>query len=208
VYLTLHASILAVEELAKALAAQLNAPPTAAERHLAELGFLASLVQAAPLLNGEIPMSSGSAMTRCAEWSRPATPRSALLVERYGAWVVACRAASGLLPDGRNRGTAAPFPSWVRGQRKEDPYTKQEVAAAVLECQREYGRPVSSHEFMKWRHQRSTNLRARGRRPRLPTQCAIYRVFGVKSRKDRGGWRKILHEIERGLPARATAVSP
>jgi hypothetical protein len=192
------ASILAVDELAKALSAQLNAPPTPAERHLGELGFLASLVQAEPLLNGEIPYVERKRYDELRAMVTPPATRSALLVERYGSWVAACRAASGLLPDGRNRGPAAPFPSWSGGRPKEKPYTKREVIAVILQCQKEYGRAVSSHEYLNWRHRRSTTLRTRGLRSRLPTQDAIYRVFGLQGKaKGRGRWRTIMEEVER-----------
>jgi hypothetical protein len=95
-------------ELERAVRLTLNSPPGPAERRLAELGFLASLLN-------EIAPRHGLGFALLArkryDELRPATETSsAVLVRRYGSWTAACYAAFGLQPEGRWLGPGRPGP--------------------------------------------------------------------------------------------------
>lgn len=113
------------------------------------------------------------------------------LVERYGSWLGACRAAYGLQPDGRHTG---PGRSWARpaildnGRRL---YTVNDCLAAIRACATALQRLPTTTDYVSWRAARlSARPTADRRRLGLPTidtinaHCGPWRDAISKARID------------------------
>jgi hypothetical protein len=161
-------------ELDRAIGLTLAPPPTPAGRRLAELGFLASILNQIRARPGV-----GFAVVERKKYDkiRPAAaPSSAILVRRYGSWYGACYAAYGLQSDGRWTGPGRPWPSsW--GLPAMKPYTREEVLAALRQCQLELGRRPSVPVFTRWTREKRRDARARGATIRLPSPSVVYRYW-------------------------------
>jgi hypothetical protein len=178
-----HLSSAGVREIGRALHAKLNAPPTPAERRIAELRYLTALLEEVPQYPGRPPYVPRTVYDqRRTEGVRHAPP-SARLTERYGSWPRACRAAWGLLQDGRYWGDDQPWPHVGGGTV----YTHDEVAAGVRECADVIGRIPSSWEYHTWGINRRARARARGEPCRIATYITVLRVL-APDRSNRNGW--------------------
>jgi len=173
----------ALREVARAMRLTLFPTPTPAERRVAELGFLATLLNARTPEPGwsfsRVPRQTYDAL-------RPTTaPRSARLVERYGSWIAACYHASGLQPDGTWTSPHQPWQKISTGARR---YELWELLAALQECRRETGRRPSSRLYIRWSAEKRKQARRAGRHGRIPCHTVIYAFFpGGK-----GGWNAAL----------------
>jgi hypothetical protein len=144
---------------------------TPVERRVRRLGFLARMIK-----------NTGSAQPPRIEYDeqRPAgTPSGQELVYEYGSWRKACRAADGLLPDGRI--LRASGDTAVRGARigrKTEAYTRNEITNAIRRCALATGRKPTSLAYERWREREIAAAKRTGRdRPRLPTLVSIARTF-------------------------------
>jgi hypothetical protein len=177
-------------ELERAVRLTRNSPPSPAERRLAELGILALL------LNEIAPRQAlGFALLARKQYDelRPATgTSSAALVRRYGSWNAACYAAFGLQPEGRWLGPGRPWPS-QHGSPSVKPYSREEVLAALRQCQRELGRRPSVPVFTRWTREKRRDARQRGAAARLPGPSTVYRYYPSL----RGGWTAALRAAGR-----------
>jgi hypothetical protein len=174
-------------ELARAVRLTLDPPPSPAKRRLAELGFLASLLNATPPQRGR-----GFAVLERRQYDklRPTSATSsAALVRRYGSWHAACYAAYGLSTDGRWLGRGRPWPS-SRGRPGVEPYKREEVLAALQQCQRELGRRPSVTVFTRWSREKRRDARKRGAAARVPGPAVVYRYYP----SERGGWIAALRD--------------
>jgi hypothetical protein len=174
-------------ELERAIRLTLEPPARPAERRLAELGFLASILNGTPL-----PKGLGFALVERKQYDKlrlPTATSSAVLVRRYGSWNAACYAAHGLQPDGRWLGPGCPRPS-SRGSSGGKPYTRKEVLAALRQCQHELGCRPSGQVFTRWARERRRDARQRGAAARYPGPGVVYRYYPSV----RGGWTAALRD--------------
>jgi len=180
-------------EIQKVLAAELQPPPTALQQRLAELSFLSSLIDG--------PASDGGEFLQCAREEydrlRPATaPASRRLVEMYGSWPRACRAAYGLQADGTTTGPGRPWPVAGRGQPRARWYTREEVLAAVRRCAQELREAgittaPTSWQYDEWVRRHKLEATRRGQTLRLPYAHTVYRRF-PKRRAGLTRWQVVL----------------
>ena len=178
----------AILELERALRLRLQPTQSKAEQRVELLGFLAELL-AQPLTDST--RSTGRVSRRHYEQERPeSAPQAQRLVELFGSWQRACRAANGLLPDGRWTGRANPWAQPVRGRPRAKPYTKDEVRAALRACALELGRRPTFTDYDRWREEkRKHGDRVEGHRTRrLPPQRTIYRLYPTGANR----WRLAL----------------
>jgi hypothetical protein len=147
----------AVIEIARALHARLHPGPTAANRRVKELGFLGQLLNEVPQPPDRLPHISRQLYDSRREASGFKGPASTGLTERYGSWSVACRAAWGLLEDGRTIG-ANPWPR----PRRSSSYRRDEAESSVLRCAAAIGRTPSSADYHQWIIARRSRARGRG----------------------------------------------
>ena len=166
-------------EIQRLLAAELQPPPTAAEQRLAELSFLSSL------LNGPVSGRSDFLVCERLEYDRlrpPEAPSSRHLVETYGSWSRACRAAYGLQADGTTTGPGRPWAATLRGERRAQQYKRKEVIAAVQRCARELGAAgiidtPTSWQYDEWVRRHKLEAERRSQTLRLPSAKSVYRLF-------------------------------
>lgn len=180
-------------EIQRLLAAKIQPPPTAAQQRVAELSFLSSL------LDG--PVLDGSEFRQCAreEYDRlrpPEAPTSRRLVNTYGSWSRACRAAYGLQADGSSIGPGRPWPSANPGKRMGRGFTREEALDAVRLCAKELravglaGAPTS-WQYDEWVRRRRLEAERRGQMLRLPYAKSVYRRF-PKRRRGLTRWQVVL----------------
>lgn len=180
-------------EIHRLLAAELQPPPTAAQRRLAELSFLSSL------LDG--PLVDGSEFRHCErlEYDRlrpPGAPSSRHLVETYGSWPRACRAAYGLQQDGTTTGPGRPWPGALRGEPRPERFTRQEAIAAVQRCARELcaagiTNAPTSWQYDEWVRRHKLEAERRNQAVRLPSAAIVYRLFPTR-RAGLSRWQVVL----------------
>jgi hypothetical protein len=107
---------------------------------------------------------------------RPAgAPDSRRLVERYGRWVMVCKAADGLLPDGRYVGVGKPWRTLVIHEiGRGEIYSAADCLNAIRRCALAIGRRPSSSDYIRWRRQMVRRYpRNDRRRLGLPTYDVI-----------------------------------
>jgi hypothetical protein len=174
-------------ELNRAIRLTLNPPATPAEQRLAELGSLASLLNPLPPRAGfGFPTLARKDYDRL----RPATATSsATLVKRHGSWHAACYAAYGLQPDGQWTGPGRPRPS-PYGRPAPKPYTREEVLAALRQCQHDLGRRANNNVYERWRREKKKEAHRRGTTVRLPSAPVTYRHYPAA----RGDWNTALRD--------------
>jgi hypothetical protein len=83
----------------------------------------------------------------------PDAPDSRRLVERYGSrWVLVCKAADGLLPDGRYRGVGKPWRTVIfHDMGRGLLYSDRDCLHAIQRCAQALGRRPSSTDYIRWR---------------------------------------------------------
>jgi hypothetical protein len=195
----------ALAELERALGRLLApADPTPAKRRVARLGFLAGLIDehATPRLP-RVPRELYDEL-------RPAdAPLSDRLVKEFGSWLKTCRAAHGVLPDGRvrrpdgNGATRTPGPS-VRVAA----YSADEIAHAIRACALRLGRRPTARAYERWRLQQLKASRSGGSEPpRLPSyntitkRCSTWGTAVARAMLRDG-------ELENARAARAPQMKP
>lgn len=180
-------------QIHRLLGADLHELPSAAETRVAELGFLSSLLVG--------PLSPGITFRDCKREDydkvRPTTaPSSRRLVDTYGSWSHACRAAYGLQADGTTIGSGKPWPTPNRGERERNWYMREEAIAAVNLCAQELQaagvtRVPTSWQYDEWVRRHKLQAKKRGKTLRLPYAHNIYRRFPQR-RRGRSRWQAIL----------------
>lgn len=182
----------AIDEVRRALRAKLNTPPTAAERRINELRFLAQLLDEQPQPPGRAPYVARKLYDkrRAAEGSEP--PPSGRLQRRFGSWARACQAAWGLLEDGRWIGDAQP---WPRPARRRKNYSVEEARASVRQCRERVGHIPSSSEYHEWIGTRRARARAEGHDiSQFVLVSTVYRLL-APDRANRNGWRLVTERV-------------
>lgn len=194
-----HATPEARLQLEHVLNGLLRPPPTAAARRVAELGHLARLLETDLAIHiPNHPIAPVQVSQRDYDRTRrEEAPSAETLIERYGHWEWACRAASGLLPDGRKTNLAKPWASPMRGRRRSPDYTREDALGSIRDCAFALCRRPSSNVFKEWvARERRRRKRARGGmrreipdaagggRGRVPGIESVYRHF---PRADRTG---------------------
>lgn len=168
----------ALAELEHALSLRLEPGPTAAERRWAELGALAMLLNALPPEpEGRTPRLAREVYERHRMVHAPDAPDHRTLVVRYGSWAGACRAAHGLLPDGRYLGVGKPWASPSRGRAKTPAYSADELYEAIRRCALEIGRIPTSHDYHRWSLEKKHRARQTGAQLRIPDIKVLYRIY-------------------------------
>lgn len=174
-------------ELNRAIRLTLNPPASPAEQRLAELGFLASLLNQLPPRQG---FGFPALQRKEYDHLRPVTATSsAVLVKRYGSWSAACYAAYGLQPDGRWTGPGRPWPS-PHGRPAIKSYTREEVLTALRRCQSDLDRRPTTNVYERWRREKQNDALKRGTTVRLPSVPVMYRHYPAA----RGGWNCALRD--------------
>jgi hypothetical protein len=163
----------ALVELERALRGRLAEPPeTPAQRRAGRLGFLAELIRETGL--GRPPRITY-------DQGRPASaPSGQELVDEFGSWRKACRAAAGVLPDGRiHRPGQSNHPRTPSSRVKTDGYTGDEIVKAIRRCAHAEGRKPTSLAYERWRDRKLGQAKRHGKtRPRIPALPTISRAFG------------------------------
>lgn len=165
----------ALMELKRALTGQLNEQESPAERRARRLGPLAELIaEHAPSYTSRIPRTLYDTL------QPPVAPSSVELVEEYGAWVKVCRAAEGVLPDGRVRRGDRNRPR-NPGIRIQTPaYSRLEITNAIRRCALRLGRRPTSRMYETWREGELRRVPAEQRPSlRVPTLATTERQFGT-----------------------------
>lgn len=199
----------AVAEVGRALHAKLNAPPTAAERRGADLGFLARLLDEKPQHPDQLPYIPRMMYDARRARNQSAGPPSARLQEKFGSWARACHAAWGLLPDGRSWGRGEP---WPRPPRHPKNYEREEAVASVRRCRKALGHIPSASEYHAWIQNRRARARITGTtvRPFAP-YSTLMRLL-APDRANGNGMRLVVERVftaevatpsrdDEGLPA-------
>jgi hypothetical protein len=189
-----HLDPFALAEFNRALALRIRAPaPTAAVRRWSRLGLLAEVLESAPIGLRGFPMIERGIYDGVQQLSHANALSSRQLVDAFGSWPRACRAAAGLQPDGTKTAPRQPWPQAFRGGTRPAPYTEEEVVGAVRQCAFELGRRPSSADYHRWCTHARAQARARGLPCRLPTIRTIYRLFPAR-RGDppRRRWQRVL----------------
>ncbi len=207
----------ALAELDRALTLRLHPAPTPAERRVAELGFLSQLVaEARDASSPSVPRIEQAVYEQRRRAVGSGAPTAETLAARYGGWRPACRAAFGLLPDGRYVGKGKPWASPARGRKKIPAYTLEEVHAAIRRCALELGRMPSSGDYHWWSREKRRLLRARGVQletstlpeHRIPGIEALYRHYPAGAARFRQAVRDSnLSEVDVAI-ARARHLLP
>lgn len=224
---TLSSSALA--ELESALRGRLTPTTTAAERRVAELGFLAQLLEeikpsssprpeaGAEIGRGrrrgddvQVPLLAREVYESRQPTESPASPTAAQLLERYGWWPRACRSAYGLQADGRSRGGSSAWAQPLAGKRRPR-YDIDDVRANIRRCAAELGRVPSAGDYHLWAREAKAKARATGAgtnaasdHPRIPGISVVYRLF-KKSGSEENRWRAALADV--GLTEMEVAVA-
>lgn len=181
----------AVRELERALRRRLHpAGRPASARRVERLGFLAQLLAAQPLgVDGRRIVER-----QTYERQRPAdAPSAERLQHAYGSWAAACRAAAGVLDDGRKR-NVGPTGAWCAPPALRA--TTDDVRVAVRRCADELGRRPSSHDFHSWGIEKRARARAAGRREPIPAYNAVCRLY--RARAERAGtriWAAVIDDV-------------
>jgi hypothetical protein len=169
-----------VREIERLVRQRLQVWPTRAAKGRAEtLGFLADLLAKQPVF--VLPFRAIERKTY--DELRPAAaPTSQRLVRAFGSWLGVCRAADGVLSDGRKArpGTVASRAAY--GPRPPT-YTRDEVIAAVQRCASAMGRTPSSHNYHCWSIGEPARARRHGEMSRLPAYRVICRLFRPEADK-------------------------
>ena len=105
-------------------------------------------------------------------------PSAAQLTAHYGTWQRACRAADGLLPDGRYAGIGLPWVNLPAGRPRADRYTREDAVAAIRECALALLTHPSCHQYLLWARGRNAARDGRDQQRRLPSHAVIMRCFG------------------------------
>lgn len=178
----------ALEEVARALHARLNAPPTAAERRVRELGYLARLLDERPQPPERLPYIPRNVYDERRATEKADAPTSARLQERFGSWAHACHAAWGLKPDGRSIGAADAWPHPPRTSA----FGAEDAKASVRRLASAIGRAPSSHEYHHWIIVRRERARREGTsvRPFVPIS-SVYRLI-APDRRGGNGWQLVI----------------
>lgn len=182
----------AAAELGRALHAKLNAPPTAAERRVKGLGFLARLLAERPQYPEHLPYIPRNLYDLRRTANPSPVPSSARLQEHFGSWARACHAAWGLLEDGRSWGQGEP---WARPPRHRKNYEAHEAEASVRMCTTALGRIPSSSEYHEWVINRRSRARDRGESTwPFVHHASVLRLL-APDRVKGNGWRLVISRI-------------
>jgi hypothetical protein len=164
----------AIEDLERLISNDMGAP-TPAELREARLGLLIEVVSSG---EGEIPRTRDydgvrkhRAQTRGEDW-----PAASTLVESYGSFLAAVKAAMRLHHDG----SAARVPHTHRHARPYKRYSRDEVVVAIRSFRDQHGTwPRSELEYLTWATTVRQARRNGGHRdPRLPSAKPIRTLFG------------------------------
>jgi hypothetical protein len=169
------------------------------ERRVRELGALSEMLRALqPQRGWDFPTINQEDY----DARRPASaPRGEWLASAYRGWLLACRAAYSMLPDGR---VVGPFRPWqqpsesARGKPANAPYTREEVIAAVRQCWRELGAVPTSTSYARWSAEKRRMARQRGLPVRIPSLGVIYRCL-------HRAWGRVIATVDSGT---ASAPGP
>jgi hypothetical protein len=164
----------AIEDLERLLANNLGAP-TSAELREARLGLLIELISTG---DGEIPRTREYDDLRRSrlEAKGERWPSASTLVESYGSFLAAVKAAIRLHHDG----SAARVPHTHRHAKPYRRYTRDEVIAALHSFHDQFGSwPRSELEYLTWGETVRRARRHGGHPdPRIPTAKPIRKLFG------------------------------
>jgi hypothetical protein len=208
----------ALAEMEHALSLLLHPAPSAANRRVAELGYLASLLEEQkpfPVTRPELsirgrrqarrarpPRLERSEYERRQPQEEPTAPSATRLVEAHGSWAVACRHAYGLQSDGRHRSGTNAWAQPLKGKSMPR-YTLDDVRAAIRRCAKELGRLPSAGDYHAWARDAKRRARERGvqlsganpsEHPLIPGIKTIYRLFPKKG-IEANRWRAALADV-------------
>lgn len=187
-----------LQRLYKVLAVTLKPPPKPRQKHEDELGALHAMLMAAGVVESGQPRIP----RRRYDAERPGgAPKSARLVERYGSWFKACRAAAGLNVPAGTEGAPRPWSAPQRTQGRGPRFTREEVIEAVVQCAAAAGRVPSSNVYYAWSAKQRKSARHRGATlPRLPAQRSVERHFRC--------WGEVRAAVQDRLAANAQPARP
>jgi hypothetical protein len=182
----------AIAEVERALRGRLTPKTeTPAERRARRLGFLARLIE-----------ETGSARVPRVVYdeARPDTaPSGQELVDEFRLWRRACRAAAGVMADGRiNRPDGNNHHRTPGARTKTRAYSRDEIVNAVRRCALDTGRKPTANAYERWRAKKVEAAKRHGKpQPRLPDLSTIARTFPH--------WRQAIAAaaIDQGALARA-----
>ena len=178
-------------ELERALTALLAEPATTpAEQRVSELSALTQLLESDLAVEYRYHRVAPVQVSQTSyELTRPAgAPTAEALINRYGGaesdgWAWACRAAWGLLPDGRKTKPGQAWTSARRGKRLGPRSDRDMVISSIRACAFALLRRPSSNVYIAWHgaRRRRPRERAGGGAPRtherLASIAAVYQHF-------------------------------
>jgi hypothetical protein len=140
-------------------------------RRARRLGFLAQLIE-----------ETGAARVPRVVYDqeRPQTaPSGQELVDEFRSWRRVCRAAAGVLPDGRiNRRDGDNHPRTPGERTKTPAYSRDEILTAIRRCALATGRKPTATAYERWHDREIGKAKRHGKtRPRIPTLSTIARMF-------------------------------
>jgi hypothetical protein len=178
-----------LNELERSMTLTLYPVPTPAQRRVAELGVLSTMLTSCEPDPGlQFPIINREKYDR----NRPPGALSAgTLVRHYGSWHATCSRAYLINADGtydrKNRPWALnqPWPQPMRGKRSPPRYTREEVLDGIRACAEALGRRPSSSAYRLWSGEKRRLARtASGTLIRLPSLDVVKRFFPT----DKGGF--------------------
>lgn len=175
-------------EIERQLRASLQPAESARERRVRTLLPLAEMLRGVDAAPG---WSFPTIQQTDYEAQRPeGAPSGDWLAEKFDGWLFACRAAHSLTADGDWSATSNPWPNPSRGERRSDPYTRDEIIRSTRQCARELRLTPTSSTYERWVIRKRADARARGQSARLPRVKQIHRHFPPEE----GGWAAALLE--------------
>lgn len=192
---------LAQAEIHRALHAQLHPEPVAGQWRVKNLGPLARMLDRWPDFMGRQPDPDEELWWDGKPWPGvpviprevydqhrpPGAPDSRRLVQQLGGkesggWLMVCRAAYGLLPDGRYLGCGRPRPMHRMldgGKRGRPLWDPDRCAQAVRRCALDIGRVPSSSDYTRYQRAKARRLNDPDRlRFGLPTVQTVQNHLG------------------------------
>jgi hypothetical protein len=180
-----------VVELENALGALMKGPaPTSAEQRVAELSALSQLLESELAVRyAGHRIAPVQVSQRAYDATRPpGAPTAETLIKRHGGekkdgWSWACRAAWGLLPDGRKTKPGCGWASGLRGRKRGPRSDRDLVIRSIRECAFELLRRPSSNVYIEWlaAHRRRADSGPGGGRASNPHRRAsipaVYQQF-------------------------------
>ena len=162
-----------------------NRPPTAAERRVSELGFLARLLDERPQSPERLPYVDRKIYDERRKTDAPMAPSSARLQVRFGSWPRVCPTPLSVFL--RTVAQLDQGKPWAQRPPRRGRVTVEDAEASVRLSAKAIGRIPSSYEYHFWVANRRARERRTGREIDTVTYASVMRLLAPE-RRNRNGW--------------------